>query len=511
MSKLPLSKAAALLLGWQVAAALMPGAWTGRVAAQALAFPTLAGDAGVGAGRVERCTAAGLAGTARCGTFRVLEDRARPDGRTIDVGFVILGATDSSARSADAIILLPGGPGETFTDRAVPSSSALLPLRRTRDVLLVDVRGVGRSHALDCDTGYPGGFRSRFGTVFPLDHAAACRDALSRRADLSQYTTAATVDDLEELRAWLGYPQLNLLGGSYGTRVAQVYLARHPHSVRTAVLNGVAPIAEPLYVQHARLLQRALERVLAGCAADDECARTYPRLTESLAEVLARFQQGPQFVELDGDTLPFSLGDLSYALRGLLYGRAGEVPRLITAAAAGDVAPLARYYAERTAWVGERGGSAGYHFSVLCAEDIAPLTDDQVARATAGSFMGAHLIDGYRAVCALWPYARLPQSHWLPVRSNVPTLLLSGGRDPVTPPEGGDAVARHLPNSLHVVVPAGGHGVGGPCVARMTQHVIETGSVRGVDTSCVPAQPPSPTPGPRRELMQLTPPGRRAP
>lgn len=164
-----------------------------------------------------------------------------------------------------------------------------------------------------------------------------------------------------------------------------------------------------------------------------------------------------------------------------------DLPGLIERAATGEVKPFAEYYVQRTAWVGERGGSAGYHFSVLCAEDIAPLTDEDVARATAGTFMGAHLIDGYRTVCNLWPYARLPASHWTPIRSDIPTLLLSGGRDPVTPPEGGEAVAAHLSHALHVIVPGGGHGVGGPCIDRLILALIETASVERLDPSCVPA------------------------
>jgi pimeloyl-ACP methyl ester carboxylesterase len=103
--------------------------------------------------------------------------------------------------------------------------------------------------------------------------------------------------------------------------------------------------------------------------------------------------------------------------------------------------------------------------------------------------MGSHLIESYRAVCRLWPYARLPASHWEPVKSDVPTLLLSGGRDPVTPPEGALAVAAHLSRSLHVLVPNGGHGVWNPCIERMVTHLIATASVQGVDRSCVAAAP----------------------
>lgn len=455
------------------------------LAAQQLEFPSLPADAPAGTGVVEACTAPRLVGDARCGVFRVWEDRERREGRTVDIAFVVLEALKPAERAEDPVVLLPGGPGQAFTPVAVPVSRGFPALRRTRDALLVDVRGVGRSQALHCGIPYPGGLRSRFGALFPLDHVAACRDTLAERASLEHYTTASSVDDIEELRAWLGYRRVNLSGGSYGTRVAQVYMRRHPETVRTAVLNGVAPVAEPGYVHHARLLQRTLDGVLAACAADAECSARHPRLDDAAAAMLARFRDAPVEVELDGERVPFHLADLSYALRGLLYGRADELPALIEGAAGGDVLPLAEYYVERTAWFGEPGGVGGYHLSVLCAEDIDLVTDDMAREATAGTFMGSTLIDSYRAACRIWPHARLPASHFEPVTSDIPTLLLSGSLDPVTPPEGAEAVARHLPNALHVVVPGGGHGVSSPCIERMIAELIESGSLDGVDTSCV--------------------------
>jgi pimeloyl-ACP methyl ester carboxylesterase len=455
-------------------------------------FPTLSPDLPPGEGVAVACRPDGVEGPARCGRFRVWEDREAGAGRTLDLAFVVLGALGEPAEP-DPVILLPGGPGQAYTAAAGPISQGLAALRDRRDILLVDVRGVGRSGELACDVPYPSGPLSRFGTPFPPDHIAACRDALMRRTDLAHYTTASTVDDLDELRAWLGYPRVNLNGGSYGTRVAQVYLRRHPESVRTAVLNGVAPIAEPLYVQHAALLQRALDRLLAECEAEAACSSDFPGLRADLDRLLERFADGPVSVEAGGSTVSFGAGDLSYALRGLLYTRGAELPRLLTRAAAGEVAPLADYYLDRTAWVGESGGlvAAGYHFSVLCAEDIAVLTDERVAEATAGTFMGSHLIDAYRAICDLWPEAVMPAEHWENVRSDVPTLLLSGARDPVTPPEGAVRVARGLDRSLHVVVPNGGHGVGGACVGSLIVALVRTGSVDGLDPSCIDAAPPT--------------------
>jgi pimeloyl-ACP methyl ester carboxylesterase len=127
----------------------------------------------------------------------------------------------------------------------------------------------------------------------------------------------------------------------------------------------------------------------------------------------------------------------------------------------------------------------------LCAEDIAVLTDDDGAAATGGTFMGSHLSDAYRAVCEDWPEAIMPAEHWRDVRSDVPTLLLSGARDPVTPPEGADRVARGLTRSLHVVVPNGGHGVGGACVGGLVLALLRSGTVEGLDPSCIEAVPPT--------------------
>jgi pimeloyl-ACP methyl ester carboxylesterase len=192
-----------------------------------------------------------------------------------------------------------------------------------------------------------------------------------------------------------------------------------------------------------------------------------------------------------GTPVRFGEGDLAYALRGLLYSRGAEVPRIIHESATGDLTPLAEYYAQRTDDFSAPNGNAGYHYSVLCAEDIDPVTDSLVTRATRGTFMGSHLIDNYRAMCRLWPHARMPAAHWQPVKSDVPALLLSGSRDPVTPAEGADAVAAYLSNSVHVVVPNGGHGVGGECVQRMIAHLITTGGIRNIDTTCVQTVPPT--------------------
>ena len=475
-------------------AALALAVWGGvgadAGAQQAPPFPTLSADVPVGDGRAQPCLGR-LDGDAFCGRFRVYENRASRSGRTVDIAFVVLRAL-SDRGNTDAFTQFMGGPGAPATPAAAGIARGFSAIREDRDILLVDFRGTGGSGALVCDNPFPGGIASRFETVFPLDHVDACRDMLSRRADLSQYTTAAAMDDLADLAAWLGYAQLDLSGGSYGTREAQIFARRHPDMVRTVILNGVAPVDSRVYLQHARTLQVALTTVVEECAADEACHAAYPDLETVLEEVLATATQHPPEVVVEGETVPFGIGPLSYALRGLLYGRAGSVPARLYEAHAGTWQPLAEYYLSRQAWVGGAGGMpAGYHFSVLCAEDIDPLSWDDIRRETAGTFMGDFLIAGYKRACDRWRAADLPDDYFVPVRSDKPALLLSGGRDPVTPISGATAVAAGWSNAVHVVVPNGGHGQGGPCVQAMIVELVRTGSTEGIDTSCVQSPPPT--------------------
>ena len=242
---------------------------------------------------------------------------------------------------------------------------------------------------------------------------------------------------------------------------------------------------------HARGLQNALDELVDECLADSRCSDSYPDLREDLEKILARVRTDPPEVLAEGETVRFGPGELGYALRGLLYRRAEEIPSLVDGAARGDWQPLADYYLQRSGWVGEEGGEAGMHFSVLCAEDISHLDRETIERETAGTFLGDYLVGGYADVCEVWPHARLDPSFWEPVASDVPVLLLSGNRDPVTPPPGAEAVAERLSNRLHIVLSGAGHGFFGSCVRAIRQQFVETASVEGLDTSCLEERPPT--------------------
>ena len=450
----------------------------------ALDFPALDPAVQVGAGRVQTCLAGSLEGVVECGRFRVAEDRSTAEGRTLDIAFVRARATQEGEKSEDAITFFLGGPGSSPIDAALALTQLFADLRTSRDLLFVDFRGVGWTGALDCTDDYPRGMRSRFDELFPVDHLTACAERLGETADLTRYTSTASIDDVEALRRWLGLGPFNLYTGSYGVREALIYARRHPKSVRTMVLDAAKGLDVPGYLSHARGLQHALDLIVEECLGDAACRESYPEIRDDLRAVLERARRQPAMVTIDGEELPVTPIVLGYALRGLLYSRGTEVPKFVHDAANGDWEPLAEYYVQRQGWVSSEDGDAGYHFSVICAEDIDRVRDEDVGPATEGTFLGTALIDAYRSACAVWPHAELPRSHWQPVRTTIPALVINGERDPVTPPAAGARLSSQLPNSIHVVLPRTGHGSFGPCPQSMVRQLIRAGSVDGIDTSC---------------------------
>jgi pimeloyl-ACP methyl ester carboxylesterase len=463
------------------------------LAATPLFFPAVACAAPAspsnppGAVRPAPCKIEGVEGEARCATYPVWEDRAARAGRRIPLNIVILPAL-APDKAPDPVFFLVGGPGQGATTTAGWKSQD--KMRQRRDIVLIDQRGTGRSGLLDCDL-YDGGtdLAKVAAAMAPIPAVRKCREELAGKADLTLYTTALAADDLDEVRAWLGYGKVNLHGGSYGTRLAQVYLKRHPGSVRTAILEGVAPLDAPIPLPHARAGQRAIDMVLADCAADPACKAAFPRLREELQEVFARLDSGVTVEVTDPRTGKKSTvrpdrGLVAEGIRFLLYGDNGSrLPLQIHRAAGGDLAPLVEHALGRRIGLDE-DLATGLMYSVTCAEDL-PFIDDAAAeRETRGTLLGDYRIRQQKAVCEVWPRGAVRPADREPVRSDAPVLLLSGERDPVTPPELAERVARHLPNSLHVVFAGGGHGGRGDCYNGILSAFLERASAKGIDAAC---------------------------
>src|SRR5687767_1694001 len=421
------------------------------------------------------CAVAGVEGRVLCGTHEVFEDRAARTGRKIGLKIVVLAATGSNPQP-DPFVYIPGGPGSSATEDAPYLAKPFARIREQRDLLFVDQRGTGGSNPLNCKFFDEADPQSFLGYFFPLADVRKCREELEPKADLKLYTTPIAMDDLDEVRAALGYKQLNLYGASYGTRAALVYLKRHPKHVRTVTLQGVAPTNQFMPLDFAQAMERALQGILSECNADESCNRAFPNLRAESKALIERLSQGPIEVEVrknfarggdagasgnpeEGVKVKLSRDLAAEAVRYMLYhpGPASRAPLLIHEAAQGNFVPLAESALNyRRNLVGT--GANGMYLTITCAEDLPWIKPGEGERLAANTFLGDYRLRQQREACTLWPRATIPNNYSEPVRAETPVLILTGQWDPVTPPSNGDAAARNLPNSLHVVVPHGAHG-----------------------------------------------------
>ncbi len=427
---------------------------------------------------------------AQCGVLTVFENRAAGSGRTLDLDVVVFPARSTPEQAP--IVFLLGGPGEAATDIApFVADSPFSALLEHRALVLVDQRGTGGSHRLQCPQ--PPTAQGHFGHVLDPAGVQACREALAQKADLRLYTTSLAIDDLDDLRGWLGYDKVVVWGGSYGTRAAMEYLRRHGGHAEAAILDAVAPFDALMPLYYAYDAQRALDRVIGSCEDDPGCAAAYPTMDDDFAAVLDLFRKGPVRTSIRPaeDASPvavdYSLGDFGYTIRGMLYNprQTARLPRLLAAArATGDVSAFAQAYFNRSVALGDAVAN-GLYLSVLCAEDVPFIEEGDVFRWTAGTYLGPYLVDDYREACTRWARGAIAAGYHEPIRTKVPTLVFSGGRDPVTSPRWGDRVVEHLVNGRHIVFPDGGHGVTGtPCGIRLIEAFLGGAHPHELDLAC---------------------------
>ena len=441
------------------------------------------------------CDVQGVQGKAKCGTLEVYEDRATQKGRKININVVVLPAT-SAQREPDPLFYFAGGPGSSATEDAAGIAQIFARIREHRDLVFVDQRGTGGSNPLNCELYNANDLQSYLGYFFPLEDVRKCRSILESKADLKLYTTTIAMDDIDDARAALGYERINLFGGSYGTRAALTYLKRHPKHVRTATLQGVSPTNHFMPGDFPQQTERALQGVLSECIADQQCNSAFPNVKAEAQAVLAQLIKGPVEVEVQkphsSERVKVKLSrDLAAeTIRYMLYNpvAAGRVPLMIHLAAQGNFVPMTHGAIEyRMNLVAT--GSNGMYLSVTCAEDLPWIKPGEGERMAENTFLGDYRLRQQREACALWPRATIERDYSQPTRSDVPVLILTGEWDPVTPPSNGDAAAKSLKNSLHIVVPHGAHGLGGlegiDCIDHTITGFVERGSTKDIDTSCV--------------------------
>lgn len=450
-----------------------------------------------------------------CGYLTVPEDRSHPGSPNIKLAVAIFKSPLKPSDPAP-ILYLDGGPGGASLAGfgQVISATNLSFFVSNHDLILFDQRGVGYSQpSLQC----PELTKLSYDTLAQrLNRAAqiklqnqaalACHDRLVKSGvALSTYNTLENAADVHALVQALGYKQVTLDGASYGTRLALTVMHLFPTGIRSVVLDSVVTPQENRTTLPASG-ERAFETLFKGCASDPHCNTAYPNLRTAFYDLVTTFNQQPitfkatddlhtgkeYTVLLTGNDAGIYVGnELVFLLFSALYDTQliGQLPAMIFQAHKGDYTLLAKIFGQ----VGfpDPTFSDGMFYSANCSEDYAFTTPQAFPTAThvlppeAQPAFLQDLQDEY-SICQIWHVKPVPATQKQPVTSAIPTLVLSGEYDPITPPQNGKAVAQTLSNSFYFLFPGTGHGeeYTSSCAYTIV-HTFEDNPTQQSNSSCL--------------------------
>lgn len=426
----------------------------GLLAPTALAAPMAAAERP----KLERCDL-GLPRPFQCGRITVPMVRADPSLGTTRVAFGVRQRADASRPSLGTIMAMDGGPGYGSTSAPFARSlvAVLAPLLRRHDLVVFDMRGTGRSQALDCAPLQKGLIQ---------EHIAIgeCANQLGPR--YTAYTTGEAAHDLDAVRRALGLGKVFFYGDSYGTLFGQAYAVRYPGSLQGLILDSAYPGEDPYY---RTLLPAGLRGLRISCRHSPECSGDP---VARFSRVVGRFHAAQRstegllsFLLQSGTLAPRSYLSLDDGVSRFLAGDPRRLDRLIAPGPAGHGA-LSEF-------------SYGLEIAVECMDypllwDPAAPTperirqlDAAVKRIPADHFApfgrreyllssAAHLTN-----CLNWPAP--PPGHEPPVPAgwraptSFPTLILAGEIDDITSVAEARQVEKRFPRSSLYVVPNRGH------------------------------------------------------
>jgi pimeloyl-ACP methyl ester carboxylesterase len=390
-----------------------------------------------------------------CGFLSVPEDRSLPMSPTIQLAVAIF-KTPSSQPAPDPVLFLSGGPGNALLENQGPRFNAanIAFLLQNRDLILLDQRGVGYSQpSLHCSVN---------------ETPRLCYDRLVKSGiNLNDFTTQEDAADVHDLIRAFGYQQVNLEGVSYGTRLALTVMRQYPADLRSVVLDSVVSPQVNLFTSIPPAALRAFDVLFHRCAIDSHCNVAYPNLQTVFYQLVADLNRTPIMFNTtsptgESFTVHFTGNDLVLWLRQSLYFTwfIPQLPAAILQIRQHDYTLLSQIYGSSINDTMNRG----MFYSVMCGEDAAFTTRHALELSVQGlplqtqpALLNSTL--SLFSVCQFWGMKSVPVAQKEPVMSTIPTLILQGEYDPVTPPANGTLAAHTLSKSYFFLFPGIGHGV----------------------------------------------------
>jgi len=452
------------------------------------AFPYMAVT--VGNMELERCHIPNYAQEVLCGTHRVFENRRTQSGREIDIKFAVIPSI-TEAKEPDPLVMLAGGPGQGAMSMGGPFTRvAFSEIRETRDIILIDQRGMGKSHPLRCELPEQDLLTLSEEEQTLLSERLLRECLAGLEADVTQYTQDSANRDIHEILLALDYKKINLYGISWGTRSALLYSNQFPNQVRTVVMDGNVPVENKVSLYAAIDAEIALQTLFQDCINDAGCNEAFPELESDFNEVLESFgESGIKTTVKDANTgetktIVLGRGVFVNAIRNILYlpEFSRLIPMVIKQAKDNNYQTLSGL----TAAFGDPEMAIGASLTILCSEELSRISNAEKNNMTNEGFVGDAFIKLYDNACRIWPKAPLPEIYQQIKPSEIPTLILSGKIDPITPPRWGDKMAETMKNSLHLIAPNTGHNVAPKgCASELMSQFINEASVENIDGSCL--------------------------
>lgn len=447
----------------------------------------------------------------RCGTVRVPQDRRKNLTELIELPVVLY---QSSKPDADAVIFLQGGPGAESIDWSLALfQDYVTPILANHDMIFFDPRGTGRSKpSLDCpelnavflDAYYQNRSQDDAFADF-LKLWGKCHERfLAQGVNPAAFNTIESAADVHDIVTALGYQQVNLLGISYGTRLGLAVMRDYPEIVRSAVLDSVVPMDGKMFNRRASDVQYALNKVFTNCAGSPRCNAAYPDLNYIFNNLIEQFDQKPAKIKAYDPSTGYTIDVTANGVDMISAVVAGMhnsqlvpvIPKAIYDIQKGD-------YTFLTYALGTRGGTynttgLGTYFSTVCPEQVYVSTQQELdADLNVTPLIKQFSLDGLFgstqnlfALCKAWGAEADDPRDILPVKSDIPTLVISGQYDPTTPSTTGEIVANDLGNSHFYVIPGMGHGatIGNACSLAITLAFLKNPE-KAPDSSCLQAKP----------------------
>ena len=443
----------------------------------------------------------------RCGVVRVPQNRLKNFTDLIELPVVIY---QSTKPSSDVVLFLQGGPGVESIDWSLALfQDYVTPILEEHDMVFFDPRGTGRSKpALDCPELNPV-FIEAYYQNRPQDEAfqnflkawGKCHDRFTAEGvDPAAFNTTQSAADVRDIVLALGYEKVNLLGISYGTRLGLTVMRDYPEIVRAVVLDSVVPLEAKMFNRRGSDVQYALDKVFSDCAASARCNSAYPELANVFNILVRLFDREPATIKARDASTGF-ISDVKVngvdMLSAIVWGMhnselAPVVPKAIYDIQGGDYTFLSFALGVPGATYTTTG--LGTYFATVCPEQVYVSTAEELdadlnVTALIKKFSLAGLFGSSQNIfelCKAWGAKADDPQAALPVKANIPALVISGQYDPTTPVTTGEMVANDLPDSHFFVIPGMGHGatIGNDCSFNIMMAFLKNPE-KAPDSACL--------------------------